>query len=125
MRMRAVIDFAVSRKFKQLENRVKTNGKCISAIFYVIAAVLSRRAPYFGGVKILALFCLSLLFFQGTSVGNPAMDLSKLIISGLSPADRRANTDKLLEEYYATYVKALDGKAAPFSFEQVSVFNFR
>ncbi|KHJ97668.1 hypothetical protein OESDEN_02343 [Oesophagostomum dentatum] len=57
---------------------------------------------------------------QQAHFGCPAEDLCRLFISTMSGADRRANWERLLEEFHGYIVEYSEGEL-PFTLEQVSV----
>ncbi|CAI5442049.1 unnamed protein product [Caenorhabditis angaria] len=61
----------------------------------------------------------AIIDWQAVSFGSPAQDIGLLIASCLSTKDRREKLDFLLEEYYNTFLKKIEGHEVPYSFEQL------
>ncbi|CAL2043793.1 unnamed protein product [Caenorhabditis brenneri] len=61
----------------------------------------------------------ALIDFQTVSITTPAQDVARLFASCLSAKDRREKTDYLLEEYYKTFVKELNGNEVPYSLQNL------
>ncbi|CAI5442048.1 unnamed protein product [Caenorhabditis angaria] len=61
----------------------------------------------------------AIIDWQTVCFGSPAQDIGLLLVSCLSTKDRREKLDFLLEEYYNTFLKKIEGHEVPYSFEQL------
>uniref|UniRef100_A0A1I7TSC2 CHK domain-containing protein n=1 Tax=Caenorhabditis tropicalis TaxID=1561998 RepID=A0A1I7TSC2_9PELO len=61
----------------------------------------------------------AIIDYQTVSVTTPAQDVGRLFASCLSTKDRREKADFLLEEYYKTFVKELDGMEVPYTLQNL------
>ncbi|KAF1750009.1 hypothetical protein GCK72_016554 [Caenorhabditis remanei] len=61
----------------------------------------------------------AIIDYQTVSITTPAQDVGRLFASCLSTKDRREKVDYLLEEYYKTFVKELDGMDVPYTLQNL------
>ncbi|CAP39909.1 Protein CBG23052 [Caenorhabditis briggsae] len=61
----------------------------------------------------------AIIDYQTVTVTTPAQDVGRLFASCLSTKDRREKVDFLLEEYYKTFVKELDGMEVPYTLQNL------
>lgn len=61
----------------------------------------------------------AIIDYQTVSVTTPAQDVGRLFASCLSTKDRREKVNFLLEEYYRTFVKELDGMDVPYTLQNL------
>ncbi|CAL2044995.1 unnamed protein product [Caenorhabditis brenneri] len=61
----------------------------------------------------------AIIDYQTVSISTPAQDVGRLFASCLSTKDRREKVDFLLEEYYKTFVKELDGMEVPYTLQNL------
>lgn len=61
----------------------------------------------------------AIIDYQTVSITTPAQDVGRLFASCLSTKDRREKVDFLLEEYYKTFVKELNGIEAPYTLQNL------
>ncbi|UMM34005.1 hypothetical protein L5515_007270 [Caenorhabditis briggsae] len=68
-----------------------------------------------------SMYVRKVLDYQLAHMGNPAEDLVRFLCSTLSGSDRRQNWERLLEDFYAYFLEAMQTREIPYTLEQLKL----